>query len=79
MASERTHVLPGSGIDLDHFSPVPPKPDGPVRFLLIARMLRDKGVVEFVEAARMLRGRYPDAEFHLLGPAGAENRTAIDQ
>ena len=44
---------------------------------MIARLLRDKGVVEFVEAAKMVRERVPAARFQLIGAADAENRTAI--
>jgi glycosyltransferase involved in cell wall biosynthesis len=73
---EQARVLPGSGVDLDRFEPVPP-PDGPPVFLLIARLLRDKGVVEFVEAARILRSTMPSARFQLLGPIDEGNRTAI--
>ena len=42
-------------------------PDGPTRFLLIARLLGDKGIKEYVAAARMLRAERPDIEFHLIG------------
>jgi glycosyltransferase involved in cell wall biosynthesis len=72
----QARVLPGSGVDLQHFAPVP-QTDGPPVFLLIARLLRDKGVVEFVEAARSLRFDFPAAQFQLLGPIDKENRTAI--
>ncbi len=75
--AERTHVLPGSGIDLRHFSPAPIEPRSSVRFLLIARMLRDKGVEDFVEAARLMLDKGVEAEFTLLGPADSANRTAI--
>ena len=47
------------------------------KFLLIARMLRDKGVGEYVEAARILKKKYPKMRFQLLGPLGVENRSAI--
>ena len=73
---DQGRVLPGSGVDLDRFKPVP-LPDGPPVFLLIGRLLRDKGVGEFVEAARTLRDRMPGARFQLLGPLDADNRTAI--
>lgn len=77
----QTVLLPGSGIDLAQFVPVAEaesaiEPGGPV-FLLVARLLRDKGVVEFVDAARIVRAERPDAAFHLLGFLDAENRTAI--
>jgi glycosyltransferase involved in cell wall biosynthesis len=69
-------LLPGSGIDLDRFAPAP-QPVGPPTFLLIARLLGDKGVREFVAAARSLRAQLPDARFQLLGPIDEGNRTAI--
>lgn len=74
----QARVLPGSGIDLDHFAAVPmPDPAEAPVFLMIARMLRDKGVIEFVEAARRIRAERPEARFQLLGAADAENRSAI--
>lgn len=76
VSAEQGRVLPGSGVDLDRFSPAP-LPDGPPVFLLIGRLLRDKGVTEFVEAARMLRSTHPTARFQLLGPIDDGNRTSI--
>lgn len=71
-------LLPGSGIDLDRFAATPPgDPARPLRFLLVARMLWDKGVGEYVEAARIVRREHPEVRFSLLGGLGAENRTAI--
>ena len=72
----QARLLPGSGIDLDRFVPGP-LPEGPVTFLLIARLLGDKGVREYVEAARLARPRLPDARFQLLGPIDDGNRTGI--
>ena len=75
---ERTQVLPGSGVDLERFAPQP-LPDGPPTFLLIGRMLRDKGIVEFADAARSLRQALPEARFQLLGPIDEANRSAISR
>lgn len=74
--AERTRLVPGSGVDLDRFEAAP-LPAGPPVFLLVGRMLRDKGVAEFVEAARLLRLELPDARMRLLGPVDEGNRTAI--
>lgn len=63
----RTSVVNGSGVDLDHYAPAPMTP-GPLVFLMIARLLRDKGVLEYVEAARIARRTKPDARFLLAGP-----------
>lgn len=76
---DQVRMLPGSGIDLAAFAPAPlPGRGGGLRFLLVARLLRDKGVNEFVEAARRLRAEGLNARFQLLGPLGAANQTAID-
>lgn len=77
--AEQARLLPGSGIDLQHFAAKPyPEAGKPPVFLMIARLLRDKGVHEFIEAARLVRKRYPDARFQLLGAADAANRSAIN-
>ena len=72
----QVRLLPGLGIDLDRFAPAPP-PEKARSFLLIGRMLRDKGVMEFVEAARELRTEMPEARFQLLGPVDEGNLTAV--
>ncbi len=59
--------IPGSGVNLEHYQHSEP-PSGPPVFLMVARLLRYKGVFEYVEAARMLRQKYPDARCQLLGP-----------
>ncbi len=74
----RTALLPGSGIDLAQFVPEPAG-EGPTVFLMVARLLRDKGVVEFADAARIVRASRPDVECHLLGFLDVQNRTAIDR
>jgi glycosyltransferase involved in cell wall biosynthesis len=71
--------LPGSGISLTKFVPVPLPSKVPIRFLLIARMLWDKGVGEFVEAARMLKRRGINADFCLLGFLDVQNPAAISR
>lgn len=59
--------VPGSGVDLTRFGHRP-VPDGPPVFLLIARLLSDKGLREFAAAAAIVRARFPSARFRLLGP-----------
>ncbi|AJP59999.1 glycosyl transferase [Pandoraea vervacti] len=51
----------------------------PFRFLLIARLLRDKGVLEYVDAARAIRAEMPHVVFQILGAADVENPTAISR
>jgi glycosyltransferase involved in cell wall biosynthesis len=73
--------LPGSGVDLLHFSqqaPAKHDTDAPV-FLLVARMLWDKGIGEYVEAARQVRMLHPKARFQLLGFLDVANPSAISR
>lgn len=71
--------LPGSGVDLQRFQP----PARPVasgasrRFLFVGRLLRDKGVGEFIEAARRIHADRPDCEFVMLGSSRSSNPAAI--
>lgn len=75
---EQIRLVPGVGVDLQRFI-VQPEPEGRVRIVLPARMLADKGVVEFVEAARMLRERGLEAECVLVGGTDSQNPAAISE
>lgn len=80
-----TGILPGSGIDLQKF-----RPDASGRFqgsdvqsltsfLLVARLLGDKGVREYFDAARIITAERRDAVFYLLGPIDEHNSTAVSR
>jgi glycosyltransferase involved in cell wall biosynthesis len=75
----RVRVLPGSGVDTQRFFPreTPDRDQAAFTFLLFGRLLADKGVREYVAAARALRGRHPKARFRLLGFVESQNPTAI--
>ena len=62
----KTRLVAGSGVNLDHFSFSEIIP-GPPRFLMIARLIEDKGVRVYAEAARLLKSRHPQAVVRLLG------------
>ena len=63
---QRVVRINGSGVDLEWFSPAP-LPPKPITFLMIARLIRDKGVAEYVEAGRRVRRAHPDVRVQLLG------------
>lgn len=71
----QVHILPGEGIDLSRFTVVEEPEE--ISFLLVARMLWDKGVGVYVDAARLLKQKYPDVRFKLLGFLGVDNPQAI--
>lgn len=76
---EQVRRVPGSGVDTSRFAPeaASETPGGDFTFLCVARLLRTKGIGEYVAAARIVRERHPRARFLLLGPAGADNPAAI--
>lgn len=57
----------GSGVDLDYFPPTA-LPSGPPVFLLIARMIPEKGVRDFAEASAIVKEKHPEAHFQIIGP-----------
>ncbi len=75
---ERMVLIRGSGVSLSAFAPSP-EPDGPPLVILPARMIWEKGVAEFVEAARLLRARGVEARFALVGDSKASNPRAVPQ
>jgi glycosyltransferase involved in cell wall biosynthesis len=76
---EQARRVPGSGINHEQFAPQPStrESDGKFVFLYISRLIKDKGVMEFVEAASLLRDQYPDAEFHIIGPLWSGNKKSL--
>ena len=71
---ERAERIPGSGVDFVKFSPI--KKDtkkDTFSFLFIGRLIKDKGIFEFVEAARIIHKKYPQASFGVLGPFWNQN------
>lgn len=81
-ANKATVVVNGSGVNVQDFDVMPlPKDDAGVvkaSFLLIARLLGDKGVREYAESARIIKAQYPESEFHLVGWID-DNPSAISQ
>ncbi len=71
----KEQLVPGSGIDLKEFYYQPLPKD--LVFLLIARLISDKGIYEYIEAAKSVKKLHPEVTFRLIGPSGVQNRTAI--
>jgi len=65
---EKTRMVPGSGVNLEKFKPnVKTKEDDVIRFLFIGRIMKEKGIEEYLEAADYIVSRYPNVEFQILG------------
>lgn len=76
LRKDKSVLIRGSGVDISQFVLAPEPTDQPV-IMLAARMLRDKGVIEFIEAARTLKARGSDARFVLVGDTDPGNPTAV--
>lgn len=63
---QRVVRVNGSGVDLDHFA-ARPLPEGPMTFVMVGRLIKDKGVLEYVDAARIVRAARPECRFLLVG------------
>jgi glycosyltransferase involved in cell wall biosynthesis len=81
VSSGQAKVIPGSGVDLEWFKPAAAGTSGrsELKFLFIGRLLVHKGIGEFVEAARLLRQRLPDARFQLLGTIDPGNPSSLGE
>jgi glycosyltransferase involved in cell wall biosynthesis len=71
-------LIRGAGVDLKAF-PFHPEIDGPVVVTLVSRILRDKGVLEFINAATQLRARLPEVVFQIVGEPDLGNPSAVPQ
>lgn len=77
-ASSPVVEVPGSGVDLERFL-YAPLPAEPLHFLMIGRLMRDKGVWEYAEAAAEISTRHPDVRFSLIGRIESSNPTGIQE
>lgn len=74
---EKSEVIPGVGVDLEHFAGKPLQSNN--TFLMIARMLKTKGVFEYCACARAVKEKYPDVQFNYLGEEGTVKLADIQE
>ena len=74
---EITELIPGSGINPDKFLPVAQPQNKEFTFLLISRLIHDKGIVEYIEAIKILKKRGIKAKYQVLGAIDEEHRRGI--
>jgi len=73
----KTAVLPGSGVNLEKYQPLPYKRNDTFVFIFIARLLYDKGLVEYIEAIKILQKEHVDAKFQVLGFTDFESKLGV--
>ena len=77
VASEKTDLIPGSGIDLKKYGPVAFTRNKSFTFLLISRLITDKGVLEYIKAVKQLRAEGLNARFQILGSKDPKHKRGI--
>ncbi len=73
---QRVIQIPGSGVSLIRFPACAPV-TRPIGFLMIGRLMRNKGIMEFLEASRIVRQEYPGCQFQIVGRCEDENPAGI--
>lgn len=66
---QKVDFVSGSGINLNQFRFKEKNVTDKVKFLLVARLIKEKGIAFYMEAAKILKAKYPNSEFHLIGAA----------
>ena len=69
-------LIKGAGVDTEKFD-YKPEPDGQVRVIMVSRLLRDKGVQEFTDAAKLVKARESTVQFVLVGDVDDGNPTSL--
>ena len=80
VSDNQSKLIPGSGVDLARFNPSESHRNPQiVKFCFVGRMLGDKGIYEFIEAAKKIKATFPQAEFYILGELYLLNPTAVSK
>lgn len=74
----RSKMLPGSGVNLEKYIPLSYPKDDKVVFTYIARVMKAKGIEQFLDAAKGIKVEYPHAEFHICGYCEEDYKEIID-
>ncbi|MDK0859973.1 glycosyltransferase family 4 protein [Clostridium perfringens] len=67
IAVDKHRLIPGSGVNLEHFNILEYPSDRTVEFVFISRIMKEKGVDQYIEAAKSIRSKYPNTRFHICG------------
>lgn len=80
---EKSELLPGSGVDTSYFVPRPSQQTASTEcslsFLMIGRLLKDKGIYEYVDAARRVKKEFPHVKFYFVGQSDTHNPALIPE
>ena len=72
LAVGKRDMIPGSGVNLDHYSVLDYPSEDTVEFVFISRIMKEKGIDQYLEAAKVIRKKYPHTRFHICGACETE-------
>lgn len=64
---EKSVLIPGSGVNISRFVPLLYPPDNIIEFVFISRIVKEKGIDQYLEAAKYIKNKYPNTRFHICG------------
>jgi len=67
LAVGKHRLIPGSGVNLEHFNILDYPSDETIEFTFISRIMKEKGIEQYIEAAEFIRNKYPNTRFHICG------------
>ncbi|MGV8148989.1 MAG: glycosyltransferase family 4 protein [Alkaliphilus sp.] len=67
IVKSKSRLIPGSGVNLEHFHVLKYPPDKTIEFVFISRIMKQKGIDQYLDAAKHIRNKYPNTIFHVLG------------
>lgn len=67
LAVDKHRLIPGSGVNLEHFNVLEYPSDEIIEFTFISRIMKEKGIEQYIEAAEFIRNKYPNTRFHICG------------
>lgn len=77
---EKCNLIPGSGVNLEKFKVLDyQKKDDKIRFLFISRIMKEKGIEQYMEAAKVITKKYDNVEFHVLGACENEYKEKLQE
>ncbi|WP_419893013.1 glycosyltransferase family 4 protein [Oceanobacillus kimchii] len=79
IAMEKHQLLPGSGVNLDEFKLLDYPDDNIIEFVFISRIMKQKGIDQYLEAARSIRSRFPNTRFHICGFCEEAYESRLDE
>ena len=77
---KKRKLIPGSGVNLERWYPMPyPDEENGIHFLFIARVIKEKGIEEYLSCAKYIHKKYPETVFHVLGPCDGDYKEILER